>query len=119
MKHDRYFTSGSLPRMVGLWLDAGRAFREGVGLAKAMHRRSYAKIAPNWEPLNTTSGVISQIDNMHAGTMDLLDWAESLLCNAAPMSHCTQEEWDTIIRKWRDQKHGISEPNEKAQQPHD
>jgi hypothetical protein len=89
-------------------------YREAVRLAKIMHRRNYAKVAPKWEPLDTTLGVISQLDNMHAGTMDLLDWAESLLCNAMPMSHCTQEEWDAIILKWRDQKHGVSEPNDKA-----
>lgn len=42
----------------------------------------------------------------------LLDWAETLLCNAAPMPHCTQAEWDAILRKWRDQKHGVvSTPN--------
>ena len=45
---------------------------------------------------------------------DLLDWAESLICNAIPMAHCTQEEWDAAVNKWRDQKHGVPE-NDKDQ----
>jgi hypothetical protein len=40
-------------------------------------------------------------------THDLLDWAESIICNAIPMSHCTQEEWDNIVLKWRDKKHAL------------
>jgi hypothetical protein len=35
----------------------------------------------------------------------LLDWAESLICNGVPMSHCTQDEWDDAVNKWRDDKH--------------
>ena len=51
----------------------------------------------------------------HAEKADLLDWAESLLCNAVPMSHCTQEEWDAAVKKWRDEKHGVtSTPNAKT-----
>lgn len=45
---------------------------------------------------------------------DLLDWAETLLCNSLPMTHCTQEEWDEKIKSWRDQKHGVITPNDKA-----
>ncbi len=37
-----------------------------------------------------------------------LDWAETLLCNVVPMPHCTQEEWDATLRKWRDEKHGVA-----------
>ncbi len=49
----------------------------------------------------------------------LLDWAESILCNAKPMDHCSQEEWDGIIRSWRDQKHGIEQPPKPALHPTD
>lgn len=35
---------------------------------------------------------------------DLLDWAESIICNGLPMDHCTQEEWDKMVRDWRDAK---------------
>jgi hypothetical protein len=44
---------------------------------------------------------------------DLLDWAETLLCNAVPMPHCTQADWDDKVRRWRDEKHGVSTPNTK------
>lgn len=41
---------------------------------------------------------------------ELTDWAETLLCNAAPMSHCTQGDWDATIKQWCDEKHGVSTP---------
>lgn len=47
----------------------------------------------------------------HGEKADLLDWAETLLCNSLPMSHCSQEEWDRLIKAWRDEKHGVSAPN--------
>jgi len=31
----------------------------------------------------------------------LLNWAETLLCNAKPMEHCSQEEWDKVITQFR------------------
>jgi len=40
-----------------------------------------------------------------AAAQATLDWAETLLCNAKPLSHCTQDEWDELVHKWRDQKH--------------
>ena len=46
---------------------------------------------------------------------DLSDWAETLLCNALPMAHCAQEDWDQTLRKWRDSKHGVSSPNTQGQ----
>lgn len=49
----------------------------------------------------------------------LLDWAESILCNAKPMDHCSQEEWDGIIKSWRDQKHGIEKPPKPCLHPTD
>lgn len=44
---------------------------------------------------------------------DLLDWAETLLCNSYPGVRCSQQEWDRIITSWRDQKHGVP-PNESS-----
>ena len=108
----------SVRRLVRILRDAPMAYREAVRLAKVMHRRSWAKTAPQWDVCDTTSGVISQIDNMHAGSLELLDWAESLLCNAVPMPHCTQEEWDAAVQKWRDQKHGIYDPNDEMTSTH-
>lgn len=43
----------------------------------------------------------------HEEKADLLDWAETLLCNSLPMPHCSQEEWNKLITEWRNQKHGI------------
>lgn len=37
----------------------------------------------------------------------LLDWAESILCSSLPMSHCSQEDWDSTITAWRDEKHEV------------
>ena len=39
---------------------------------------------------------------------DLLDWAETLLCDALPMPNCTQEDWDFKVKKWRDDKNRVS-----------
>jgi hypothetical protein len=36
---------------------------------------------------------------------ELLDWAETIICNSVPMSHCSQAEWDKIRKNWRDAKH--------------
>lgn len=40
---------------------------------------------------------------------DLLDWAEAFICNAIPMPHCHQEEWDVSVKAWRDRKHRVGE----------
>lgn len=38
---------------------------------------------------------------------DLLDHAESLICNANPLAHCSQLEWDEAVKRWRDDKHNL------------
>jgi hypothetical protein len=53
---------------------------------------------------------IAQIEKENARLRDSEDMAESIICNALPPPHCTPEEWETIIRGWRDRKHGLS-PN--------
>ena len=60
-------------RIVRLFLEAPLAYREALRLAQVMHRRSYLKSAPEWQPLDTTAGIISQIDNMHAGVLSRCD----------------------------------------------
>lgn len=47
------------------------AFREATHLAKSLHRQYFAETAPQWEPLNTAAGVITQIDNMTTLMRDL------------------------------------------------
>jgi hypothetical protein len=36
---------------------------------------------------------------------ELLDWAETIICNALPMPHCSPEEWARVVTNWRDAKH--------------
>lgn len=48
---------------------------------------------------------------------ELCDWAESIICNAYPMDHCTQEEWNELVRSWRDKKHAIFSDSPTAPQP--
>lgn len=42
-----------------------------------------------------------------AEMLSMLDWAETIICNAAPMPHCTQEQWNNTVLNWRDQKNHI------------
>jgi hypothetical protein len=101
---------------IGLWRFVRRFFRaqtahrEAVTLATCLWRRYYSGISPKWEPYDDTTLVVHQISNMTAGLSDQLDHAESILCSARPPLYCTPEEWETIIRGWRDRKHGLS-PN--------
>lgn len=44
-----------------------------------------------------------------------MDWAETLLCNAIPMPHCTQEDWDKAVQGWRNEKH--KKPVSQSPQP--
>ena len=54
----------------------GVSMMECNELAKSMHRRHYAESAPQWESLSDVPGIISQIDNMHAGVCQQLDAAK-------------------------------------------
>ena len=49
--------------------------------------------------------------------LGLLDWAETLLCNAVPMSHCTQKDWDAALADWRDRKHNLRQRQEHGDDP--
>ena len=40
-------------------------------------------------------------------TDGVLDWAETLLCNAVPPAHCSREEWRKLLAEWRAAKHGV------------
>ena len=39
---------------------------------------------------------------------ELLEWAETLLCNAEHPQHCGDPKWSRIVHKWRDQKHALA-----------
>lgn len=38
---------------------------------------------------------------------DLVDWAETILCNVQPMAHCTQADFDALVQHWRERKHQL------------
>lgn len=38
----------------------------------------------------------------------MMDYAETLLCNANPMSHCSQEDWDKAVTNYRNLIHGTT-----------
>lgn len=107
----------ALWRFVRRFFRAQTAHREAVTLATCLCKRYYAGVAMRWEPDDDTTGVVLQISNMTAGLGDQLDHAETILCNALPPPHCTPEQWATIIRNWRDRKHGLS-PNRHDRRPH-
>ena len=65
----RLYPGVALYRRVRLLLRSPLAHREAVRLAQVMWRRTYRDAAPHWQPLDDTAGVISQIDNMHAGVL--------------------------------------------------
>jgi hypothetical protein len=56
----------------------------------------------NEEPINLPP-IVRECVDLRA----LVEWAETLLCNARPMEHCSQIEWDATIARWRDQKHAV------------
>lgn len=45
----------------------------------------------------------------HIKERELLDWAETLLCNAECPKHCKPDEWREILKRWRDEKHGCNQ----------
>jgi hypothetical protein len=50
--------------------DMANALCEASRLANSIWRSEYKNDAPNWQPLGTVVGVISQIDNMYAGVRE-------------------------------------------------
>jgi hypothetical protein len=82
------------------WVNCNLERLEGAGWRREITPDDVTKEADRNYELGRKHG--------HSEKADLLDWAESLLCNAVPMSHCTQEDWDAAVKKWRDEKHGVA-----------
>lgn len=59
-------------------------------LAMAMHKRHYAKTAPDFEPFDFASGLIGQIDNMVAG---ILQDVSTLRADVETMRRKNNEYW--------------------------
>ena len=57
-----------------------------------MWRRTYRDAAPHWQPLEDTAGVISQIDNMHAGVVGENERMRAALLHMANMPEFDQDD---------------------------
>lgn len=75
--------------------------------ARVIERREPALLSGRQEPLAAHETFVPPIVRENQNLRALADWAETLLCNARPMAHCAQGEWDSIVAQWRDQKHGL------------
>ena len=79
-----------------------------------MHR--IYKMTPSFTNSDLDNAYIEGFNNAlklcDANTEDLLDWTETLLCNSLPAPPCTREKWDKLIKRWRDQKHGLTPDEE-------
>ena len=88
-------------RFVRLLWQAPLAHREAVRLAQVLWRRSYRKASPYWKPLDDTVGVISQIDNMHAGVAQELEEVRmkyDQLIYAVASKHDNETRHETALR---------------------
>ena len=70
MKTPGWIRAVALWSLVRRFLRAQRTHREAVHLARCMWKNYYRAQAPDWQPLEDTEGVLSQISNMHAGVKD-------------------------------------------------
>ena len=94
-------TKSSLWRFVRYWWPPSLAHYEAEQLARAMWRRSYRKASPYWKPLDDTVGVISQIDNMHAGVAQELEEVRmkyDQLIYAVASKHDNETRHETALR---------------------
>lgn len=67
-----------------------------------------APMLPEPVECGTPCGACEALAHEAARLRELVDWAETLLCNSLPMQHSTPEEWSDLIHKWRDKKHGAA-----------
>jgi hypothetical protein len=44
-------------------------------------------------------------DELYHKLVGLIEWAETLLCNAECPKHCKPDEWRDILKRWRDEWH--------------
>ena len=44
-------------------------------------------------------------DELYHKLVGLVEWAETLLCNAECPKHCEPDEWCAILKRWRDEMH--------------
>jgi hypothetical protein len=53
---------------------------------------------------NGTDPCQSRVDALMLAfkALSLMDWTETLLCNAEHPKHCTAEEWNKLVHEWRE-----------------
>ena len=86
---------------------AGSLKRPGSAITEALKAAATLALTCKNVPLATEFTMRAK---EHIAERELLDWAETLLCNAECPKHCTPEYWLDRLKCWRDQKHGVS-PN--------
>ena len=67
-----------------------------------------AKLVPTLQAdsiVNNEQLFLGKLKEADLGKTDLIERAEVLLCNALPMSHCSQVDWDKLVKEWRDKMH--------------
>lgn len=77
---------------IRIQLGAQRAYRQARWLAASMWRNHYRLAAPNWQPLDDATGVISQIDNMYSGVRDENVQMRTALLRIANMPEYDQDD---------------------------
>lgn len=93
-------------QLEGFHSELGQARREAVCLAASIWRSEYKADAPNWAPLETVAGVISQIDNMYAGVRAQRDEARFALnqardrINAKDVALLNIQGSENLVRIW-------------------
>ena len=93
--------------------DCEPALRSGSAITEALKAAATLALTCKNVPLATEFTMRAK---EHIAERELLDWAETLLCNAECPKHCTPEYWLDRLKCWRDQKHGVS-PNRKVSVP--
>jgi len=103
------------------------AKEEATTLAVNIHRRHYKEEAPDWEVLETVSGIISQIDNMSAGLAQQIDTLRSQVKAAVTevgkigrelgTALARGDEWERrafTVWKWVDERRRFREAHPEA-----
>ena len=107
-----------LRRFVRLLWPTSFAHYRAEQLAKDMWRRSYRDVAPHWQPLDDLPGVISQIDNMHAGVAQELEDVRmkyDQLIYAVATKHDNETRHETALRYITERENHIEGPSCEAQ----
>ena len=65
-----------------------------------------------------TESTIPPIVRECTALRDLNDWANTLLCNAAPPPHSNPAEWEMLVSQWRQRHAEIAYQPKLGETPH-